>query len=79
METPEIPPGNELIDIVWSDIPSNIAKNLTTLSQFIGASSTPTMDKATEILFFVKGKGRKDSTNRETSRNRESKCEQARC
>lgn len=32
VETPEIPPGNEPMDIDYKDIPSNPAENLTKLS-----------------------------------------------
>jgi len=34
IDTPEFPPRNEPMDIVWKDIPFNPAENLTRLSQF---------------------------------------------
>ena len=49
VETPEIPPGNELMDIVWKDIPSNPTKNLGRMSKFTGEYATTTIDKANEI------------------------------
>lgn len=56
VKTPEIPPGNELMDIVWKDILSNLAKNLTRLSQFTGAYAIATMDKATKISILLREK-----------------------
>lgn len=53
VETPEIPRENEPMDIVWKDIPSNPAENLTKLSQFTGAYATATMDKATKVFVFL--------------------------
>jgi len=32
VETPEIPPGNKQMDIVWKDIPSNPAEKFTKFS-----------------------------------------------
>lgn len=54
METPKIPLGNEPMDIVWRDIPSNSTENLTRLSQFTGAYAIATMDKATEISILLR-------------------------
>jgi len=54
VETPEIPLGNELMDIIWKDIPSNPAENLTRLSRFRGAYATSTMDKAIEVSILLR-------------------------
>ena len=56
VETLELPPGNEPMDIVWRDIPFNPAKNLTRLSQFTGAYATTTMDKASEVSTLLREK-----------------------
>lgn len=56
IETPEIPLGNEPVDIVWKDIPSNPAKNLTRLSQFTGTYGIANMDKATKISILLREK-----------------------
>ena len=45
----ETPPGNEIMEVVWKDTPSNPIDNLTRLSQFAGAYTTATMDKAAKV------------------------------
>lgn len=54
VETPKIPPGNEPMDIVSKDIPSNPTKNLTMLSQFAGEYATATIDKATKVSVLLR-------------------------
>jgi len=54
IETPKVPPGNEPMDIVWKDIHSNLAENLTRLSQFTREYATVTMDKATELSILLR-------------------------
>lgn len=46
--------GNEPMDIVWKDIPSNPTEKLTKMSQFTGAYATATMDKATKVSIFLR-------------------------
>ena len=59
IETLELPPRNEPMDIVWKDFPSNPDENLTRLSQFTRAYTTATMDKAIEISILLKEKEEK--------------------
>lgn len=44
------------MDIVWKDIPFNLAENLTRLSQFMGAYTSVTMDKATKASTLLREK-----------------------
>jgi len=53
VETPKIPIGNEPMDIVCKDIPSNPAENLTRLSQVTRAYVIATMDKAMEVSILL--------------------------
>ena len=41
------------MEAVWEDTPSNPIENLTRLSQFTGAYTTATMDKAAEVSILV--------------------------
>lgn len=61
IETPELPPRNEPMEIVWKDISSNPTENLIRLSQFTSAYATATMDKDTEISVLLKEKEEKIS------------------
>ena len=49
----ETPPGNEIMEVVWKETPSNPIENLTRLSQFAGAYTTAIMDKAAEVSILV--------------------------
>ena len=44
------------MEVVWKDTPSNPIENLTLLSQFVGAYTTATMDKAIEVSILVQEK-----------------------
>ena len=52
----ETPPGNEVMEVVWKDTPSNPIENLTRLSKFAGAYTTALMDQATEVSILVQEK-----------------------
>ena len=52
----ETPLGNEVMEVVWKDTPSNPIENLTRLSQFIGAYTTATIDKATKVSILIQEK-----------------------
>ena len=56
VDAPEFPSGSEPMDIVWKDIPFNLAENMTRLSQFTGAYALATMDKATEVSTLLREK-----------------------
>ena len=44
------------MEFVWKDNPSKPIDNLTRLSQFVGAYTTTTMDKAAEVSILVQEK-----------------------
>ena len=44
------------MELVWKDTPSNPIENLTRLSQFAGAYTTMTIDKATEVSILIQEK-----------------------
>lgn len=54
VDTPEFPPRNKLMGVVWKDIHFNPAENLTRLSQFIVGYASAIMDKATEVSTLLR-------------------------
>ena len=44
------------MEVVWKDTPSNPIENLTRLSQFAGAYTTATIDKAIEVSILIQEK-----------------------
>ena len=52
----ETPPGNEIMEVVWKDTPSNPIENLTRLSQFFAAYTIATMDKGAKVSILVQVK-----------------------
>lgn len=45
---------NELMDIVWKDLPMDPFENITKSSQYAGAYATTTIDKATKVQMMLK-------------------------
>jgi len=50
---------NEAIDVVWKDTCVDPSKNLTKLSQFVGAYATTTINKETKVRMLLKEKEQK--------------------
>ena len=42
-------PQNESMNVIWRDLEVNPSEDLTNLSQFVGAYTIATIDKATEV------------------------------
>jgi len=52
-------PENELMDVLWKDLPTDPSASLSRLSQFAGAYSIVTIDKALEVQIFLRKKENK--------------------
>jgi len=58
-------PENELMDVLWKDLPDDPSANLTILSHFAGAYATMTINKSTEIQMFLRGKENKITSHKQ--------------
>ena len=58
--TSSIATQSEFVNVIWKDSEVNPSKDFTKLSQFVGAYTTATIDKATEVNQLIKEKDQKD-------------------
>lgn len=52
-------PQSEIMNVIWKDSKVNPSEDLTKLSQFAGAYTASTIDKATEVNQLIKEKDKK--------------------
>jgi len=58
-QTSSIAPQSEFMNVIWKDSEVNPSEDLTKLSQFAGAYTAATIDKATEVNQLIKEKDQK--------------------
>jgi len=58
-QTSSTTPQSEFMNVIWKDSEVNPSEDLTKLAQFVGAYTTATIDKATEVNLLIKEKDQK--------------------